>query len=906
MCADHLLAHVPLWAQRSSAEVTLAKRQSLELAMRLANHKGDVVDLLTRFALSHCHEARSALTLFQILREAARQGGQRYSSEDISASEECCLSALAKRRPARVHRRMDDTSSDEGGSSEIDSELSGEEVPEKEPSLKVTPQLLADLGVELSLEEASAEIERYPSHLWKDDTHVLPGHHGFNQRATRVLRRAGFCRAQNCSDGLQPHQEIVQFLVHPQSPIQRLLVDHPTGSGKTREMVCILDNFFYDQRPKLAIFPKAAVCRNFYTELLRWPNRYRDYFSSLRPDDAALTAGTSPWQNMRKEIWDLTRLPEKTLRDVTKSMKGILEMKGQSFKGFMRKSFRSQFKAEHPGEPMPLAPLLAISYASAGGSYAALTPDGLTPVSAVMKIRWHRVNSNSCQACGDGDNVLDDKIVLLDETHHLLHPGRYSKQLDSLGACLRTAKRTVAVGFTGTLVLDEASEGQKLLDIIKGGKGTCDEGFLSSFPRPRHCFAEALPRGVPDAELTNLIQEELVHRIQLLGENLNSYDMKIEKGVTGKRLGAYCNVCSFVSSFHDGQRSAKGRILACPEECCSKLWAVAKAVAANKQKALVMTSRSCGYLVILALLRRLARESCPTFEVATMEELAEFNHISNASGQVYRVMVANTNECAEGINFLAVRQVHLTEVPLSHGRFVQICGRAWRMFGHKNLPEEEQTVTYHLYVAALPPWLSSPLAAWAFRAQPRRRYNAGYSTEHWAKELVCKMEARGIHSLEDLQRHLGNFLECHPGEDNLMMKYISEHQMLAKHERSFVMAMKLALENFSPLLVETWDELALHHLTESSKMGLTDLRRKALDAEIVHDLAGYYQCSQGKATRRRLRCKTSPSLATGCRQAPHSSVMDGESKRRIECLYRGEKMGGQDPIRKNKKDARLK
>ena len=45
--------------------------------------------------------------------------------------------------------------------------------------------------------------------------------------------------------------------------------------------------------------------------------------------------------------------------------------------------------------------------------------------------------------------------------------------------------------------------------------------------------------------------------------------------------------------------------------------------------------------------------------------------------------------------------------------------------------------------------------------------------------------------------------------------------------------------------------------------------------------------------------------ATGCRQAPHLSVNDGESKRRIECLY-SETMGGQDPIRKNKKDARLK
>lgn len=98
--------------------------------------------------------------------------------------------------------------------------------------------------------------------------------------------------------------------------------------------------------------------------------------------------------------------------------------------------------------------------------------------------------------------------------------------------------------------------------------------------------------------------------------------------------------------FHDGPRSAKGRILACPEECCPKLWAVAKAVAANKQKALVMTSRSCGYLVILALLRRLARESCPAFEVATMEELAEFNHISNASGQVPWFTVLTTGNQA--------------------------------------------------------------------------------------------------------------------------------------------------------------------------------------------------------------------------------------------------------------------
>ena len=40
--------------------------------------------------------------------------GGRLNRFLFPSGEECCLSALAKRRPARVHRRMDDTSSDEG------------------------------------------------------------------------------------------------------------------------------------------------------------------------------------------------------------------------------------------------------------------------------------------------------------------------------------------------------------------------------------------------------------------------------------------------------------------------------------------------------------------------------------------------------------------------------------------------------------------------------------------------------------------------------------------------------------------------------------------------------------------------------------------------------------------------
>ncbi|CAK9111936.1 unnamed protein product, partial [Durusdinium trenchii] len=367
--------HVPLWAQRSSSEITLAKRLRLELAIRLAECRGDVTDFMTSFALKKCLDARTALTFFRLLRDAVRQGEQRFSLDDISTSEESCLSTLAQRRSVHRRRASDDSSEEglEGGRDFSDSELSGEEAPEKEPQLQVTPQL-ADLGVEATTEELKTEW--YPSHLWEtESSHVLPGTPGFNRRATNVLRRAGLGQPpsqKSDSRPLQPHQEIVRFLVHPASPVQRLLVDHPTGSGKTREMVSILENFFYDQRPKIAIFPKAAICRNFYRELLRWPNRYRDYFCCQRPVDATQASG-GIWQNARHEVWDLTRLPEETVRHLIRSFREVLEMKGQSFRGLMRKSFRAEFKARNPGEPMPLSPLVAISYASAGGSYAAMT-----------------------------------------------------------------------------------------------------------------------------------------------------------------------------------------------------------------------------------------------------------------------------------------------------------------------------------------------------------------------------------------------------------------------------------------------------------------------------------------------------------------------------------------------------
>lgn len=67
---------------------------------------------------------------------------------------------------------------------------------------------------------------------------------------------------------LLPQQKVVANLVHPRSPVARLLVDHNTGSGKTLCMIRVLDNFFFDARAKIVIFPKASSASKAIQSLL--------------------------------------------------------------------------------------------------------------------------------------------------------------------------------------------------------------------------------------------------------------------------------------------------------------------------------------------------------------------------------------------------------------------------------------------------------------------------------------------------------------------------------------------------------------------------------------------------------------------------------------------------------------
>lgn len=262
----------------------------------------------------------------------------------------------------------------------------------------------------------------------------------------------------------------------------------------------------------------------------------------------------------------------------------------------------------------------------------------------------------------------------------------------------------------------------------------------------------SLPRGIPDRLLTVQRRRELVEKVDLSGDSLKVYDLKRQMGYIGQRLRNYCNVCTFYTSFHDGKNGSKSRVLNAPEDCCPKFFAVAQAVAGNSQKAVVMTGRTSGHVVMLELLKQMAARSTPPFQVATMSELSEFNHVSNLRGEKYRVLVADSSQCSEGVSFLTVRRVFLTDVPSLHSQFVQQCGRAIRMYGHRGLPEEEQTVLTKLYVATLPKWMRSQLECWAFRAQSKNA--AGQEVEKRARLLAARLRKVGIETLDELKERI--------------------------------------------------------------------------------------------------------------------------------------------------------
>ena len=167
---------------------------------------------------------------------------------------------------------------------------------------------------------------------------------------------------------LLPHQRVVADLVHAAG---RVLVDYPLGAGKTWALIHTLERFMDDPRPKLVIFPSGAVAANFYTELIKWPSRLRDYFAQVDSQAAQVAAGAAGAQP--GTVWPVSSVSSADMARLQARVRDALSMRHGIRSGNVVSSSSAM-----------AAPLRSISYKRAAGQCLRMLRG--QPVDPLMKV----------------------------------------------------------------------------------------------------------------------------------------------------------------------------------------------------------------------------------------------------------------------------------------------------------------------------------------------------------------------------------------------------------------------------------------------------------------------------------------------------------------------------------------
>ena len=610
----------------------------------------------------------------------------------------------------------------------------------------------------------------YPGHLWRP--RLRQGQKGFNMEVRKVLEAilpggAHAWRSPTQGDvTLLKQQMVATSLLHPGSPVSRILLDHNTGSGKTLIMLRVLDNYYHDAKAKIVIVPKDTVMWNFYSSLWEWPSSWRDYACQQIPRAVKLLCGSQGWCR-RWPLATPTLCAEAgrqglTLQQAIKALllqplRDCLEMKRAFYNGKVRRNFVQKYWAgtlEDDVHP-PAAPLRVYRFTSAGGRASELD-DGGAPRGCVFKVGF------------DGINPFSGKVILMDESHHLTRPSKqYEAQLNRLRNLVETAQGSVFVALTGSMASDAASA-RDLLSVVKGStqaQPATDEGFLSSHNRRGAGFPRQKPAQCADGVLSEEI-EGLIHKEELVGYSFIRYvyqSVKLHKeNKSQDGLACYTNIHCYFGAV--GNAVCQEQLL--KYNSCRPKFSVAVddvvAAARLKQKSLVVVSKRTGYKVMQWLLEAAGKKH--GFNVADYDAMADFNKRDNAQGDRYMVMLLEA-ERGESIEFKCVRHALFLDVPSRYDDLKQRCGRVVRCRSHEDLEEEQRDVRFKFFVAEMPEVGKEVLGTFVLWALcgcwgGPKRINFGTEPDpdeiqETAEAVLESMNSRNILSLHDLVEEIG-------------------------------------------------------------------------------------------------------------------------------------------------------
>lgn len=546
----------------------------------------------------------------------------------------------------------------------------------------------------LKRRERPVKRERKP---W--DPAMTQGAVGFNEYATKHMRAAGLdvstlaCPVPGSGFKPQPYQVVPGYLLHPELPIDRMLLAHRTGTGKTYTLILILDNYFNDPRSKVAIFPNDTVADNFYGEILKFPSRYREFVERV--------TGIVHRDLMSKR--DPVSGEEKPDPTALKRVKDALGLVG---------------KLSLAGTPgYPAAPLRSLRYTKAGGAEA--FGESMNPL---FKRNY------------DGKNPYSNMIVVMDEFHNLNDPEpdvmQYLDKLKKLRSALMSAENSVIVGATATPIVKEVDDAKRNIAILRGAKyekAPTNEGFVSFYQDlSERVFARVLPNGPPPANFPRIVS------VEMQGDNLDAYNKKEkewskkivnDEGKLMAKIHGYSSFSMYMTTPVKPKDKFYQALAKNAASAATKLDAIVRYVREHpKGKVLIILHRHSGFKALKALWEinyradqcdPTCKQKCPKAcwmtmdqedktekeKAANLGELAKFNKSENKTGDEIRVAIVNAQFYESGVSFYGVRHLLLVDVPMKWSGWMQRMGRALRFCGHNNLPPEDRTVDIVMFVA---------------------------------------------------------------------------------------------------------------------------------------------------------------------------------------------------------------
>jgi superfamily II DNA or RNA helicase len=499
-----------------------------------------------------------------------------------------------------------------------------------------------------------------------------PGQYGFNAEATKIMRERGFYygdRLQTTCNRNNPrpfaHTQTASWLVGPETPIDRLLVIHRTGSGKTNAMIHILGLYFSDPRAKIVVFPNSEIVKNFYSKMYKEETMYSAFVEA--------------------------RAQARGHANTMKYFKSTLSMDGELHKR---------------GEMGELAaPMRPMTYSIAGGR-SVFPRGGEAPKLPIFKIGY------------DGRNPFDNKIVLMDEVHNLIRPSvgtdkRLMTRLERLRKALFSARNSIIVGLTATPFVKNEQDGKDLLSMIKGEEyqsAATNQGFISYFNTlPTTIY----PTIKPGTSAMNVVQ------IELQGANLKKYqqkarERKLSNNAETRRdqlfnLMGYCNMAGYYTQAN--RADFRKHLRKDPIDYATKLEAIAEDAFGTGKKTAILIHRRLGFnglkQVMIGMDPHNKNKYAFVGQPKTQKEknenptLSEFNAPDNMRGQKIRILVLDAETFGEGIDLIGVRFFFIAHPAASFSQYKQWVGRVLRACAYDSLDSRERNVMVQMYIATL-------------------------------------------------------------------------------------------------------------------------------------------------------------------------------------------------------------